>query len=80
MDLQMWMPRSLMIWTLMTSCPAASRMRETLYPRKLLRKCPKCSGLLVLGEEYSTITLDLLPLAWMPYASSVWICNNCSVQ
>src|SRR5690554_7651578 len=28
---------------------------ETLYPKKIFLMCPKCNGLFVFGEEYSTI-------------------------
>ena len=28
-------------------------MRETESPSRLLRMCPRCNGLLVLGDEYS---------------------------
>ena len=35
--------------------PEAFKISATEYPNKLLRTCPKCNGLLVFGEEYSTI-------------------------
>ena len=46
---------SLIIWVLYTFLPEASIIFATEYPSKLFRTCPKCNGLLVLGEEYSTI-------------------------
>ncbi len=39
-----------------TFLPEAFIISATEYPNKLLRTCPKCSGLLVFGDEYSTIT------------------------
>ncbi len=56
MDLQMWMPRSLIRFTRSTSAPQASSIRATAMPIASLRRCPRCSGLLVLGQENSTTT------------------------
>ena len=63
--LQMAMPRSLMICTRTTSLPAASRMRAVDSPSRMLRTWPRCRGLLVLGEQYSTITFSPLE-GWRP--------------
>ena len=45
-----------MIWVLYTFLPDALMISATEYPKRLLRMCPKCKGLLVFGEEYSIIT------------------------
>ena len=39
-----------------TRLPLASIICANDHPKRLLRTCPKCSGLLVFGEEYSIIT------------------------
>ena len=59
MLLQMWMPRSLAMQVFTTSYPLALLISATLQPKKLFRRCPRCRGLFVLGEEYSTITFRL---------------------
>ena len=55
-DLQMCMPLSFTMFVFTTRLPFASIIFERLQPSRLLRTCPRCSGLLVLGEEYSIIT------------------------
>ena len=62
-DFMMWMPRSLTILVLMTLLPLASIIFERLHPSRLLRTCPRWSGLLVLGDEYSIITSGLSAVA-----------------
>lgn len=41
----------------MTVWPFAARICATEYPSRLLRMWPRCSGLFVLGDEYSIITV-----------------------
>ena len=55
--LQICTPLSLTIQVLVTSFPDAFKISAILHPKKLFLKCPKCKGLFVLGDEYSTITL-----------------------
>src|SRR5690606_4203663 len=71
MDLQMWMPLSLTRLARMTSKPLALRISDKEKPKKLFRRCPKCRGLLVLGELYSTIT-------FCPLAGSCPSCSSCT--
>ena len=49
------MPRSFTILDLITSFPVAFNISAILHPRKLFLRCPRCKGLLVFGEEYSTM-------------------------
>ena len=42
---------------MITLLPASESICATEYPSRLLRMWPRCSGLLVLGDEYSTITV-----------------------
>jgi hypothetical protein len=42
----------------------------TEYPKRLLRTCPRCNGLLVFGEEYSTITALSFTEVTKPKAAS----------
>src|ERR1700722_20201197 len=49
------MPLSLIRFTLITLFPAAFRILEIEKPIRLFRICPRCNGLLELGQEYSTI-------------------------
>src|SRR5437762_1928484 len=50
------MPRSFTMFTFFTLFPVALSNSETDQPKRLLRMWPRCNGLLVLGEEYSTST------------------------
>ncbi len=54
-DLQICTPRSLTRVTLVTLLPHALSNLETESPRRLFLIWPRCNGLLVLGEENSTI-------------------------
>ena len=60
-DLQIWIPRSLTMFVFTTLLPLASIICANDHPRRLLRTCPRCRGLLVLGEEYSIITRGASP-------------------
>ena len=63
----------------MTVWPFAARICATEYPSRLLRMCPRCSGLLVLGDEYSIITVR--PVAGAcPKASSAAISAKRAAQ
>ena len=55
-DLQMCIPRSFTMLVFTTRLPLASIIFARLQPSRLLRTCPRWSGLLVLGDEYSIIT------------------------
>ena len=56
MLLQICIPLSFTKLTRTTFLPLAFMISETLQPNRLLRIWPKCKGLFVLGEEYSTTT------------------------
>ena len=79
MDLQMCIPLSLTILVLMTSHPLACCIRAMEYPSRLFLTCPRCSGLLVLGEEYSTMSV-WFRLGNCPYCGLLMICCSCSAQ
>ena len=49
MLLQICMPRSFTILVFTTRLPLAAMMLAKAHPNRLLRTCPKCKGLLVLG-------------------------------
>ncbi len=56
MLLQIWMPRSLIRLTRVTVCPTRPSSPAVAMPMLLLRTCPRCCGLLVLGAENSMST------------------------
>ena len=55
MLLQICTPLSFTIQVFTTLLPLAFNTSAILHPKKLFLKWPKCNGLLVLGEEYSTM-------------------------
>ena len=81
MDLQMWIPRSFTIFVLTTLLPFAATMLANALPKRLLRTCPKWSGLFVFGEEYSIITNGEASVTCIkPYCSSAWISFSNSIH
>ena len=70
-DLQMCMPRSFTIFVFTTRLPLASIICASDHPKRLLRTCPRWSGLLVLGDEYSIMTSgDASVTGFSPYFGS----------
>lgn len=64
-----------------TLLPFAAMIFERAYPSRLLRMCPRWSGLLVLGDEYSTITSGDFSSAFVvPQAGVLSIVCNSSIQ
>ena len=81
MDLQIWIPRSFTMFVFTTLLPLASIICANDHPRRLLRTCPRCKGLLVLGEEYSIITRGELSVAcFIPKCSSASMTFSSSSQ
>ncbi len=57
-----------------TLLPLASIILARLQPRRLLRTCPRCNGLLVFGEEYSIITSgEFSSAVFSPNFPSAWM-------
>ena len=79
MDLQMCTPLSFTSVALITSLPAALSSSDTENPSRLLRTCPRCRGLLVLGDENSTIILFPVGGSW-PKDGSEAACSRASFQ
>ena len=80
-DLQIWIPRSFTILVFTTLFPLASIIWARDHPSRLLRTCPRCRGLLVLGDEYSIITSGELSSAFFsPYLGSLSISVSKSSQ
>src|SRR5205085_8595259 len=78
MLLQMCIPLSFAMAVLFTSKPFALNISEILHPKKLFRRCPRCNGLLVLGDEYST-TIFLPVAGILPYSAFEKLSvRNCS--
>src|SRR4030043_1126857 len=61
------MPRSLRRLAFITLNPTASNNCATLQPITIFRRCPKCNGLFLLGEENSTIIFFFWPISESPY-------------
>ena len=64
-DLQIWIPRSFTMFVFTTRLPFACIICASDHPSRLLRTCPRCRGLLVLGDEYSIITSGLSSVAFL---------------
>ena len=80
-DLQIWIPRSFTMLVFTTLLPLASMICANDHPRRLLRTCPRCRGLLVLGEEYSIITRGESSVAcFIPKCSSASMAFSSSSQ
>ena len=80
-DLQMWMPRSLTMLVFTTLLPQALRISASENPSRLLRTCPRCRGLLVLGDEYSTITSgEFSSACFMPKSGVSMMCSSTEFQ
>ena len=80
-DLQMCMPRSFTMFVFTTLLPLAAIICERLHPNKLLRTCPRCNGLLVLGDEYSIITSGAsLPASFSPYLGAALMSLSSDTQ
>ena len=81
MLLQICMPRSFTILVFTTRLPLAAMMLAKAHPNRLLRTCPKCKGLLVLGEEYSIMTKGEWSVASVrPNCTSWWISVSRPIQ
>ena len=80
-DLQIWIPRSFTILVFTTLLPLASMICANDQPKRLLRTCPRCKGLFVLGEEYSIITRGESSFACLvPKCSSLSMASNSCSQ
>ena len=78
MSMPNWVPQSPTWLSLITRWPANSRIRAMASPTIVVRRCPTCISLAMLGEEYSTTTVCGAAAGARPSRSSPSMAEACA--